>query len=189
MRLLSALACAVVLVCADAYAQPRVERGTRTRGLTAGWGHSWRPGVPGFGKTRSRVAFVAFHPRMGWFVTDRLELFGEGTVLAYYDPGPEVSLGLAGLAGRFHFRTNRDIVPYLTGGAGLIWTTLDIAEIDRLFNFQLFYGGGLRLLRHRNPGVIVELRNHHISNAGTAGENLGLNAATLVAGIEWILRR
>ena len=41
--------------------------GSRTRGLTGGWGHSWRPL---FGKTRSQITFVAFAPRMGWFVTD-----------------------------------------------------------------------------------------------------------------------
>ena len=34
----------------------------------------------------------------------------------------------------------------------------------------------------------MELRNHHISNAGTAGENLGLNAITLMAGVQWVLR-
>ena len=52
-------------------------KGSRTRGLTGGWGHSWRPL---FGKTRSQITFVAFAPRMGWFVTDRLELYGEGTL-------------------------------------------------------------------------------------------------------------
>ena len=87
-----------------------VGQGFRTRGLTGGWGHSWRPL---FGKTRSDISFVAFDPRMGWFVTDRLELYGEGT---------------------------------------------------------LFF------------------RTHHISNAGTAGQNLGINAATVLAGVEWGLR-
>lgn len=29
---------------------------------------------------------------------------------------------------------------------------------------------------------------HHISNAGTAGENLGISAATVLAGVEWVLR-
>ena len=51
--------------------EPPFSKGSRTRGLTGGWGHSWRPI---FGKTRSEITFVAFHPRMGWFVTDRLEL-------------------------------------------------------------------------------------------------------------------
>jgi hypothetical protein len=33
-----------------------------------------------------------------------------------------------------------------------------------------------------------EFRNHHISNAGTCGENLGVNAAMVVAGVHWVLR-
>ena len=61
-------------------------------------------------------------------------------------------------------------------------------EVDRVFNFQLVYGVGLRAVPRRGPGLILELRNHHISNAGTAGENLGLNAATVIAGVHWVLR-
>jgi hypothetical protein len=189
MRRLGPIVCALLLAGAlDAPAQPRTERGSRTRGLTGGWGHSWRLGVPGWGKTRSHVAFVAFHPRLGWFVTDRLELGGEATLLAYYEPRPAVSAGLAGIAGRFHLTKTRAWTPYATAGAGLLWTSLDAPEIDRVFNFQLFYGVGVRRVGRRNPGWILELRNHHISNAGTAGPNLGLNAATLVAGVEWIVR-
>ena len=53
---------------------------------------------------------------------------------------------------------------------------------------QLFYGAGVRLRRDRNPGCIIEVRNHHISNAGTRGENRGLNAFVVMAGIEWLVR-
>jgi lipid A 3-O-deacylase PagL len=61
-------------------------------------------------------------------------------------------------------------------------------EIDRIFNFQHFGGFALRWAPFRGPGFTVELRNHHISNAGTAGENLGVNAGTIIAGVQWILR-
>jgi hypothetical protein len=63
-----------------------------------------------------------------------------------------------------------------------------VPEIDRVFNFTIVYGLGIRTVPRRGPGLIVELRNHHISNAGTAGENLGLNAAVVVAGVQWVLR-
>jgi len=36
--------------------------------------------------------------------------------------------------------------------------------------------------------LMLEFRNHHISNAGTRGENLGVNAAMVVAGVHWVLR-
>ena len=68
-----------------------LSKGSRTRGLTGGWGHSWRPI---FGQTRTQITFVAFDPRMGWFVTDRLELYGEGTLFLYNEPQAAVAAGL-----------------------------------------------------------------------------------------------
>ena len=165
--------------------EARFDRDSRTRGLVGGWAHSWRPV---FGQTTSDIRFVAFHPRMGWFLTDRLELYGEGTLFVYHEPAVAVTGGLGGIAGRYHFRNSGTWIPYTTLGAGLLWTSLDVPEIDRVFNFQVFFGAGLRLLRASNPGLIFELRNHHISNANTAGENLGINAATILVGVEWILR-
>ena len=84
--------------------------------------------------------------------------------------------------------SNRSWTPYVHGIAGLLWTSLDVPELDRAFNFQIAYGVGVRIVPPHGPGWIVELRNHHISNAGTAGENLGLNAATILAGVQWVLR-
>ena len=43
-------------------------------------------------------------------------------------------------------------------------------------------------ITRRGPGLMLEFRNHHISNAGTRGENLGINAGMLVAGVHWVLR-
>ena len=167
-------------------AQPgRLASGNWTRGLAGAWGHSW---TPGYGKTESDVAFAGFHPQLGRFVTDHLELYGEGTLLLYHQPGAAAAGGVAGIGGRYHFWNDRVWTPYVVGIAGLIWTDLDIPELDRVFNFQLVHGVGLRIVPPRGPGLIVEFRNHHISNAGTAGENLGVNAATVVAGVQWVLR-
>ena len=160
-------------------------KGSRTRGLTGGWGHSWRPL---FGKTRSQITFVAFAPRMGWFVTDRLELYGEGTLFLYDQPEVAVAAGLGGLAGRYYLKTSGAWIPYVHAGSGLLWTSLDVPEIDRIFNFQLFVGVGWRQNRTSGPRLLFELRNHHISNAGTAGKNLGINALTVLSGVEWVLR-
>ena len=160
-------------------------KGSRTRGLTGGWGHSWRPV---FGKTRTQITFLAFNPRMGWFVTNRLELYGEGTLFVYTQPEVAVAAGLGGLAGRYYLKTTGGWIPYIHAGSGLLWTSLDVPEIDRIFNFQLFLGVGWRQTRARGPRLLFEFRNHHISNAGTMGRNLGINAATILGGVEWVLR-
>lgn len=188
-RTVAALLLLAALAPVAAYGQePRLAAGHWTRGLAAGWGHSWKHGVPGYGKTESDVRFVAFHPQLGRFVTDHLEIYGEGTLLLHDQPATAISGGLAGLGGRYHVWSDRRWTPYVVGIAGLLWTSLDVPEVDRVFNFQLVYGVGLRGIPRRGPGLILELRNHHISNAGTAGENLGLNAATVIAGVHWVLR-
>jgi lipid A 3-O-deacylase len=182
--------CALALAAAvSAHApEPSLAAGYRTRGLVGGWGHGWPFAVPGWGKTRSNISFLAFHPRLGWLVTDRFEIYGEGTLLLYHRPAAAVSAGVGGLAGRLYWATDRPWVPYATLGAGLLWTSLKVPEIDRIFNFQIFYGAGVRQVTRKGPGLVIELRNHHISNAGTRGENLGVNALTLLAGVEWTLR-
>lgn len=165
-------------------AAPHLTRGSRTRGLVGGWGHSWRPI---FGQTRTDIAFGAFQPRMGWFVFDRAEVYGEGTLFLYHQPEAAVAAGLGGLAGRYYLKTSGRWVPYVLGGGGLLWTSLDVPEIDRIFNFQLFFGVGWRQTREHGPCLVFEFRNHHISNAGTAGKNMGINAAMVLTGIEWVL--
>jgi hypothetical protein len=164
--------------------QPFV-KGTRTRGLVGGVGHSWRPI---FGQTTSDITLVAFNPRMVWFVTNRLELYGEGTLFVYTEPEIAVASGLAGFSGRYYLKTSGAWIPYAHAGAGLIWTSLDVPELDRTLNFQLLFGIGVRQTRASGPCLVFEFRNHHISNAGTAGMNLGINAATFLAGVEWVLR-
>jgi hypothetical protein len=166
-----------------------VERGVRTRSLAAGWGTAWRFGIPGYGKTRSDAAFVAFHPSLGWFIRNRFELGGEATVLLYYRQEAAISAGLAAIGGRFHLTGGGPLLPFVSGGAGFLWSSLDIPEIDRVFNGQLYYGAGVRVRPTRNPSWRIEVRNHHISNAGTSRENLGVNAFVFIAGVEWFLTK
>ncbi len=113
---------------------------------------------------------------------------GEATLFVYDRPHAAVAAGLSGLSGRYYLKTNGGWLPYVHAGAGLLWTSLDVREIDRIFNFQLFMGVGWRQNRAAGPCLVFEFRNHHISNAGTAGENRGINAATFLTGVEWVLR-
>jgi hypothetical protein len=161
------------------------ERGDRTRGLLGGVGIGYQPP---WAPTESDVAFAAFHPRMGWFVHDRIELYGEATLFVYFEPALDVSAGVGGLAGRYYLKASGRWIPYVHGGVGVLWTSLDVIEVDRTFNFQHVVGIGWRQNKVRGPRLTFELRNHHISNAGTAGDNLGVNAIVGLAGVEWILK-
>jgi lipid A 3-O-deacylase len=186
VKLIGLCVAIVLSFCGPLRADDRpFSKGDRTLGLVAGWGHSWRPI---FGQTHTPIAFVAAYPRMGWFVLDRAELYGEATLFAYHEPEAAVAAGLGALAGRYYLKTRGAWIPYVHGGGGLLWTSLDVPEIDRIFNFQLFMGIGWRQNRPSGPRWVIEFRNHHISNAGTAGQNMGINAATLLTGVEWVVR-
>jgi lipid A 3-O-deacylase len=198
VRVLVALGLASALAEAPAMAQPAtaqpddvpppLARGYRSRVLAGGWGQSWLRGWPGYGQAVSDIQFVSFYPQIGWFVTRRLELYGEGTMHVYWAPSPAVLSGVTGIGGRVHFWSDRSWTPYVFLSGGLAWTSLDVIEVDRVFNFQVAWGAGLRQITRRGPGWMFEFRNHHISNAGTRGENLGVNAATVVVGVHWVIR-
>jgi hypothetical protein len=163
-------------------------RGNRTRALAASVGHSWGFGWNDASLSTSDAKFVGFHPQLGWFQSSKLELYGEATLHAYWRPEPAVFAGVMGIGGRYHFFDDRAWTPYALGSLGLGWTSLDIVEIDRIFNFQVVWGAGIRQITRKGPGWLFEFRNHHISNAGTRGENIGINSATFVAGVHWVLR-
>ena len=191
MRFLPAacLCVASAAVATPAFGQQApVDRGTHVRSLAAGWGTAWRYGIPGYGKTTSDVQFVAFHPGLGWFLIDRGEVFGEAAMFVYYRPETTFAAGPIAIGGRYHLRGRGRLLPFVSGGTGLIFTALDIPELDRTLNGQVFYGAGVRWVRARGPHWRIEVRNHHISNAGTAGANLGLNAFMIIVGAEWFLR-
>jgi hypothetical protein len=173
---------------ADPAQVPRLARGYRTRALAAGWGHSWLHGWPGYGKALSDIEYVGFYPQMGWFVTNWLELYGEATGHVYYRPHADVLAGVIGIGGRHYFSRDSRWAPYYTLGGGMAWTSLDVIEVDRIWNFQVVWGAGIKRITRRGPGLMLEFRNHHISNAGTRGQNLGVNAAMVVAGVHWVLR-
>jgi hypothetical protein len=163
------------------------DQNSRTRGLAAGWAHSWRP-LALIGETESDVALVVFNPRIGWFVSDRLELNGEGTLFLYHEPDAAITAGVVALGGRYHFRTSGKVIPYLALGTGFLWTSLNVPEINRIFNLQVHGGAGVRFLREKGPGLSVELRFHHLSNANTVRPNRGLDVTGVLVGLEWILR-
>ena len=160
-------------------------RGYRTRTLAGGWGHSWLHGWPGYAKAVSDIEYFGFYPQMGWFVTNWLELYGEGTA---HVPIAHAAIlgGVVGIGGRHYFLRDRPWTPYYTLAAGMAWTSLEVTEVDRIWNFQEVWGAGIKRITRRGPGLMLEFRNHHISNAGTRGENLGVNAAMVIVGVHWV---
>jgi hypothetical protein len=106
----------------------------------------------------------------------------------HYRPRTAILGGVVGIGGRHYFLRDRPWTPYYTLAGGMAWTSLEVPEVDRIWNFQVVWGAGIKRIPRRGPGLSLEFRNHHISNAGTRGENLGVNAAMMVVGVHWVLR-
>ena len=77
--------------------------------------------------------------------------------------------------GRMHF--------YGGGGVGVIWFDRAVPTRDaRAFNYTFEFGGGLRWKVGSVHLLNVGYKFHHLSNAYTARENPGLDAAVVVVG-------
>ena len=75
-----------------------------------------------------------------------------------------------------------------TAGGGLVFTKPFPDVTGRRTNFTLEAGGGLRVRIGAAQWAQVGYKYHHISNAGTAFANPGLDGNLLYAGYQWSVR-
>ncbi len=77
------------------------------------------------------------------------------------------------------------LVPYFQAGAGITLTDADRNVLGQTFNFNLNLGLGVRYFVSSNCSVNGEFRYQHISNAGMAERNLGIDAQGGVLSVSW----
>ena len=142
-----------------------------------------------YSPTRPRLNDVDLGVRLGWMLSDPsgsgclrgnyeflVEGFGAAIVLG---PG-DVLAGLT-LQLRYNFvQPSAKWVPYFQIGAGGIYTNADNEHPQRLlgssFEFNLQSGFGTRYFCTDRCAVFVEADYRHLSNAGLATRNAGLNS-------------
>lgn len=78
-----------------------------------------------------------------------------------------------------------NIVPYLQLGGGVSLTDVDHKIFGQAFNFNLDAATGLRYFISPRCSLNAEYRFQHISNAGMAEHNLGINAQGAVLSASW----
>jgi hypothetical protein len=145
--------------------------------FAAGYGGSVRLG-PG----RTRLSLISLNPQWSRPLGRRFEYVLEGNLTRAWDPDG-VFGGLFPIGIRFH--GGGSIAPHASLGAGFGWTDLaGIEELDRRFNFALQGGLGVTWGRDGRRRLL-EARLTHLSNANTAGRNLGLNSVVVVVGFGW----
>lgn len=148
--------------------------------LSAGYGFSFKVNR---GRSKEHVLLAA--PSVAFPLSRRFEYVVEGHFAQYYTPSGWMA-GVCPLGGRYTFGSG-SVRPYAFLNAGLGWTDLvALDEIDRRFNYLLQGGVGMRGRVFDRAGWSAEVRWTHVSNAGTALPNLGLNSLVFVGG--WTFR-
>ncbi len=155
--------------------------------LLGGYGQS----IPGWGETTQRVETIdlvgRYHHRM-------FDAIGSGWLTGHYATlvelplhivvSPEVStmVGVNFLA-CYTFTSHDQWHPYLFGGGGPVYSFADIPGMGADWNGNYQFGLGLTHPLDYSRSLLVEIRYHHISNAGSKDPNDPLNSIKLLMGI------
>ena len=137
--------------------------------------------------------FVSINARFGWYLTDPVApsavsvLFGSSSGIVTkgfgsYFTGPS-------LAFRYERRPDRDWVPYFQIGSALAlndaYKNKSQRAIGSVTEFCDQVEGGVRYRFTGNMSLDIELAYQHISNAGFAGRNSGVNNLAVLAGFTY----
>lgn len=113
------------------------------------------------------------------------EILGEGFGASVFEGrGTYIANGTLWL--RYNMVPERcKLVPYVQLGGGASQLDLDRNIFGQSFNFNLNAGIGTRYFLNDHMSLNAEYRFQHISNAGMAEHNLGINAQGGVLSVSW----
>jgi predicted porin len=87
---------------------------------------------------------------------------------------------------RYHFRTGTRFVPFIGGTVGIALSDIDDADATGKFQFNQQVGGGVRYFFDKSTAVTLDYAIWHVSNAGLAEPNDGVNAHIFSLGLTWL---
>jgi opacity protein-like surface antigen len=105
-----------------------------------------------------------------------VQIFAEPYVALITTPTKTYYVGLD-LILRHTLLTWNRVSPYIEGGAGIIHTNLRQRALGGTIEFTPQVGAGFYVHVTERFAVNAGYRLHHISNAGTASQNLGVNSS------------
>ena len=182
----AALACVLAFACSFCAAQAGPEQGGNEVEIWAGGGHS----VPG--GTKDTGAFNA-GLRYGWILTDtHLPSFLRGRFEYAVDAVPvffifqpantAYGVGFDPFALKWNFVRHNRFSPYLELTGGAVFTDHNIPTGTNTVNFMDQAAFGTHILGEKYNWS-VEVRYMHISNAGLATPNPGINTVQVRLGV------
>jgi len=158
-----------------------------TWALLGGYGQS----IPDWGRTTERVETLDLVPRYSHLTIDNL---GSGWFKGFHSTlielpvhvvtSPDVSamVGLNLLA-CYTFTASDQWRPYIFGGGGPVYSFADIPGMGAKWNGNYQFALGLEHPLAPSQSLLLEIRYHHISNAGTEEPNDPLNSIKFLMGL------
>ncbi|MGH7277296.1 MAG: acyloxyacyl hydrolase [Candidatus Rokuibacteriota bacterium] len=174
-------------------ARQTLARGACAVSVEGGYGEQfdlWNPTiVTGFEFLNAgvRLGFFPWDTMGSGVLAGAVEIGLEPFYQRFVDPVGAFFAGLVTVA-RYHFTTLGRVVPYADIAAGAGGTDLGVWEQDTDFEFLLFAGAGASYFITERTALYAGYRLQHISNAGTASPNRGINSHTAVLGVSVFFR-
>jgi lipid A 3-O-deacylase len=127
---------------------------------------------------------VATDPIGASWYRGHLTLGGELLVTQYVESLSTYLVALTPTV-KYRFLAFEKLHPYVEAGAGVLWTDLGdrIPEKGSQFNFNLQVGAGVAYVVAPATSISLSYRLQHISNAGTAHPNHGIDAGVALVGM------
>src|SRR5215471_9686880 len=184
MRILPAVL--ILLSSAMLAAQAAPEKGGREIQIWAGGGHSVSGGRGDTGVFNAglRYGWVLTNPHLPSFLRGRFEYAVDAVpvFLAFQPTNTAFGAGLDPLGLKWNFQHHGRISPYLELTGGVLFTNHDVPTGTNTVNFMDQAAFGVHILQAKH-NVSLEVRYLHISNAGLATPNPGVNTVQVRLGL------
>ena len=177
----------ILLFCASlSWAQTRVEDGGHEIQLWTGGGHSVAGGTSDTSvwNLGLRYGWILTRPHGPGFLKGRFEyaLDAVPAFVVFQPANTAYGAGFNPLNLKWNFATRGRIVPYFELSGGTLFTNHDVPTGANSVNFTSAAALGTHFLGD-SRNWSVELRYMHISNAGLADRNSGINTVQVRLGI------
>ncbi len=181
------LAAVVVLLCAaPCFAQAAPEQGGNEVQIWAGGGHSVPGGTANTGAFNAglRYGWILTGPHLPGFLRGRFEyaLDAVPVFLVFQPANTAYGVGFDPLGLKWNFQRHGRISPYLELTGGTLFTDHNVPTYTNTVNFMDQATLGMHILGPKY-NVSLELRYMHISNAGLANLNPGINTVQIRLGV------
>jgi hypothetical protein len=180
------VAAGMVLWGLTLFAQARPEDGGHEVEIWTGGGHSVAGGTSKTGVWNAglRYGWILTRPHGPGFLKGRFEyaLDAVPAFLVFQPANTAYGAGFSPLVLKWNFATRGRIVPYLELNGGTLFTNHDVPFGTNTVNFTSAAALGTHILGDRYNWS-VELRYMHISNAGLAALNPGINTVQVRLGV------